>query len=243
MGIVKTVLNFLPENYRQKFWEINHIFWWKYGHYKSLFEREQRIQAYLRKHKIRKLQVGCWPYLRKGWLNTELYGSDELIPLDLLKKMPLPNESIDFIFSEHVHEHFSLENGQKMLKEFHRVLRKNGKIRIATPNLEFLIKLYQKRKTPLQKKYIKWSAQHFVKIGPAHETFVINNFVRAWGHEFVYDFDSLKWCLEAVGFTNVERFVPGESNTSHLKRLESHWKSTLKDFNNLETIVVEATKK
>ncbi len=239
---IKKILRLIPAPLRQKFWETNHIIRWKTGHYLSLYNRDKNIQNYLNSHKTRKLQVGCWPYLRKGWINSELYGSSELIPINLLKKLPLPDNSIDYIFSEHVHEHFTLEEGQKMLSEFYRVLKKNGKIRIATPDLRFLIQLYNSKKSTLQKEYIKWSATEFVTTGSHTDTFVINNFVRAWGHDFIYDFKSLKWCLKQTGFANITQLKPGISTDNNLKNLESHWKSTSKEFNNLETLVVEAQK-
>ncbi len=226
---------------RAEYWRRKHLLFWKIGHYQSLSRRESDIQTYLDQQKVRKLQVGCWPYMREGWLNTELYGSKELVPLDLLKPFPLPTSSIDYIFSEHVHEHFSFQQGQVMLKEFYRVLRKNGKIRLATPDLQFLIDLYGKTPSPLQKKYIQWSSSEF-KLENNQATHVINNFMRAWGHQFIYDFKTLKWALEQVGFVDVVQCKPGKSSDPHLKNLESHWKSTSQEFNNLETLVVEARK-
>lgn len=227
---------------RDFYWKYKHLFFWKLGHYQSLLNREETIFNYLKTHKVRKLQVGCWPYMRKGWLNTELYGSKDLVPIDLLKPMPVPKSSIDYIFSEHVHEHFTLEQGNFMLREYFKVLRKNGRVRIATPNLQFLIDLYSPKKTTLQKKYIKWSTDEFKLPGGYQDTMVINNFVRAWGHEFIYDFKSLKWALENVGFVDVKEYKPGESDDIHLRNMESHWKSTTQEFNNLETLVVEARK-
>lgn len=226
---------------RAKYWQIKHLIIWKFGHYQSMWRRDEDISHYINSHTIRKLQVGCWPYLRKDWLNTELYGSKELVPIDLLKPLPIPDSTFDYIFSEHVHEHFTFQQGQGMLKEFYRVLRKNGKIRIATPDLQFLIDLYASKKTPLQKEYLAWSSKEF-KLQPAIDSVVINNFMRAWGHECIYDFKLLKWALEEVGFVDVVKKKPGESTDPHLKNLESHWKSTSKAFNDLESLVIEARK-
>lgn len=242
--LLRRISNKIPygPQMRIKYWEIKHIIFWKIGHYQSVWRRDDDIHNYIKTHAVRKLQVGCWPYLREGWMNTELYGSKELIPIDLLKPLPIPNSTIDYIFSEHVHEHFSFDQGQQMLREYFRVLRKNGKVRIATPNLKFLIDLYNDKKTKTQQDYIKWSSDEFIDQSVYIDTFVINNFVRAWGHQFIYDFKSLKWALEQIGFVNIKECKPGESSDPHLKDLESHWKSTTQEFNNLETLVVEAQK-
>lgn len=99
-------------------------------------------------------------------------------------------------------EHVSYTNGFEMLSECHRVLKNNGKIRISTPNLQFLIDLYQDNKSELQIEYIKWTTNKFIRYSPyPDDTFVINNFVRDWGHLFIYDEKTLQSLLERAGFT------------------------------------------
>lgn len=221
----------------------NHLLHWKIGHWKSVWRRKETIEEYFRTHKVRKLQFGCWPYLLDGWINSELYGSDTLVPIDITKRVPVPDNSFDYLFSEHVIEHFSLEQGKEIFKEFHRILKPGGKVRIATPDLQFLVDLYKPRKTAVQKRYIKWATQEFFpELGIEHETFVINNFVRAWGHQFIYDFSSFEFLLKEAGFKTVIRTKPGKSKDKHLRGLEHHGNSFTEEFNQLETIVVEAQK-
>ncbi|MFZ1721944.1 MAG: methyltransferase domain-containing protein [Microgenomates group bacterium] len=221
----------------------NHRLRWRLGHWKSIWNRQKTIAQYMKAHKVKKLQLGCGPHLIKGWLNSELYGSPEMIPLDLTKKFPVPDNSFDYLFCEHTIEHFSLEQGRNIFAEFFRVLKPGGKVRMATPDLKFLIDLYKKEKKPVQKRYIAWSSKEFFpKLGIVHETFVINNFVRAWGHQFIYDLAAFKILLPKAGFKNITKHKPGESRDKHLRGLELHGKSMGDEFNLLETLVVEATK-
>lgn len=223
----------------------NHILHWQLGHYKAYFNRQETIDNYLKSHKIKKLQLGCGPYCLKGWLNTELYGSEELVPLNLLKKFPIDDNKFDFVFSEHVIEHFTLEEGYFINQETFRVLKPGGVVRFATPDLGFLVDLYKNKKTKVQKEYINWSFSEFLKeseLNLAEDTFVINKFVRSWGHSFIYDFKSMKFLLKKIGFTNIKKSKPGESKHKFLKNIEHHWKDVGHAFNNLETLVIEAQK-
>lgn len=222
-------------------------FWtkWYLVNYLAYFNQQKTFENYIKTHKIRKLSLGCWPYLMEGWLNTDLYGNEEgAVPLNLLKDFPLKSGTFNYVFSEHVLEHFSLEEGRHILKESFRVLKKGGKIRIATPDLKFLIDMYKQDKTPTQKKYLKWS-ESFLNQSFHNDTLLINTIVRAWGHQFIYDFKTLKIILNQLGFVDVKQYKNGISDDENLKGLESHWKSigkNGKELNDLETVVVEAVK-
>ncbi|MEO6508386.1 MAG: methyltransferase domain-containing protein [Patescibacteria group bacterium] len=207
--------------------------------------RMAKYENYLKTHKIKKLQLGSASLGFKDWLNTDLEDRDEeILALDVTKKFPLKTSSIDYIFSEHLIEHVTFQEGQVMLKECFRVLKPGGVIRTATPNLKFLIELYTtEKKTAFQKRYIKWAVDANLKgLGIYEDTFVINNFVRAWGHQFIYDVKILKLALQKAGFKNIIICKPGESEDPHLQNLESHGTIISKDFNNYETMVLEATK-
>ncbi len=149
---------------------------------------------------------------------------------------------LDYIFSEHMIEHISYANAFKMLSECHRVLKNNGKIRITTPNLQFLIDIYQSNKSKLQIEYINWTTNKFIKYAPyPDDTFVINNFVRDWGHLFIYDEKTLRALLERTGFTNITKCGIGQSKSESLRHLENI-KRMPKGFLQLESLTLEATK-
>lgn len=216
---------------------------WHSYQYKIYFNRSRIIENYLNSHRIKKLQLGCWPFPFKTWLNSDLHAAGEVIPIDLTKSFPIEDNAFHYIFCEHTIEHFTFKQGEVMLREIYRVLKPKGKVRFATPDLKFLIDLYGNNKSLLQQKYISWASDEFLREGgQATDTFIINNFVRAWGHQFIYDLKTLKFLLEKVGFTDVRRFTPGQSQDKNLKGLESHGKSIGEEFNKLESFVVEAVK-
>ncbi len=202
------------------------------------------IEDYLQKNQVKKLQIGCQDHPMPDWLNADIEPkSMDTILMDATTTFPLPSDTFDFVFSEHMIEHVSLEGGDKMIQECFRVMKKGGKIRIVTPDLAFLIDLYQKEKSQVQEDYLKFSQKYFTKYArPLWDTMVINNFVRDWGHQFIHDEKSLRYLLEKAGFTNFKREKVYESTEPTFQNLEKHALEITEDFNKLESIIVEAEK-
>jgi predicted SAM-dependent methyltransferase len=206
-------------------------------------KRKKIIREYLFANKIKKLQLGCGDNLFNSWLNSDMFPGKNVIYLDVTKKFPFDDSTFDYVFSEHLIEHLDYAQGFEMLKECFRIIKPGGKIRISTPDLKFLIELYNEKKTKLQKDYLIWATKSFLKnINQYEDTFVINNFFKNWGHNFIYDFKVLRKSLEDTGFINITRFGLGKSNDPNLVGLESHGKRIGEKYNNLETFVIEGTK-
>ena len=213
----------------------------------QLFEghsrRSKRIHAYLHTHAVRKLQLGTGDKVHPGWLNTDIVDfkrEHEIVYLDARKPFPFPNSSFDFVFSEHMIEHLRYPEGLHCLSECYRVLRPGGRVRLATPSLTRLARLYSDDLTDLQRRYIRWATDSFVEHADGYQPgFVLNNFFRSWGHEFIYDEQTLRQALEAVGFVGIEEWPIGESGEPELSGLERHLPDEA-ELNEYETLVVEA---
>jgi len=209
-----------------------------------LARRRSQIDAYLRAHSVRKLQLGTGSDARDGWLNTDIHqfpGARGIVYLDARKRFPLPDESFDLVYSEHMIEHLTYAEGLHCLRECRRVLRRGGRIRVATPSLERLGSLYSRELTDVQRRYIAWAVENVVEDDEVGELpgYVVNNFFRAWGHRFIYDEATLRLALEHAGFADIQEFPVGESNDEGLAGLESHLAET-PDLNAYETIALEA---
>jgi predicted SAM-dependent methyltransferase len=208
----------------------------------SARETAAMVEGYLRQAGEKKLHLGCGGNILQGWLNSDYFPvRPDILHLDATKTFPLPADSFDYIFSEHMIEHISYNDGLVMLRESFRVLKAGGKIRLSTPNIKFLIDLYAEPKSPLQSDYIAWATEKFIKTTEKSDTLVINNFVRDWGHKFIYDPKTLTSSLEMAGFTQVESFEINRSNDTALMDLENTARMP-PGFLQLESFTLEARK-
>jgi predicted SAM-dependent methyltransferase len=206
--------------------------------------RNARIRAYLASHDVRRLQLGTGKNPYEGWLNTDVVDytgrGEDVVYMDALKPFPLPDASFDSVFSEHMLEHASYAQGQHVLRECHRILRPGGRIRIATPGVDNLIRLYANDLSDLQERYIRWSIDTFAREADAYlPGFVLNNMFFNFAHRFVYDRETLRHALEAAGYADVEERAIGESADPELRGRERHMRRAA-EFNAYETIVLEA---
>lgn len=205
--------------------------------------QKKLFDAYFQSNKVYKLQIGAQSNSIGDWLNVDLEPkSREVAFMDATQPFPFANETFDYIFSEHMIEHISFEDGDFMLQECFRVLKKGGKIRISTPNLAFLINLYQESKNQIQLDYLNFSKRYFENKVPLTDTVVINNFFKSWGHQFIHDEKSLRYLLEKAGFKNIQGKQVNQSDEPHFQNIEQHGKEVTDEFNVLESVLVEAEK-
>jgi predicted SAM-dependent methyltransferase len=219
---------------RQTFWYLAHRF--------GMRDRGLAEQYILQSH-VRKLHLGCGWNLLPGWLNMDyLPESRDALYLDARRPFFFRDETFDYILSEHMIEHISYRDGLNMLGECHRILKRRGKIRISTPDLAFLIELYRADKSSLQQQYVVWANRTFVQHAPEDsEVFVINNFMRDWGHTFIYDVNTLATAMESAGFTDISKHNLRQSKDDALCNLEN-LKRIPARFLELETMTLEGTK-
>jgi predicted SAM-dependent methyltransferase len=91
------------------------------------------------------LNLGCGNNYStsKEWININFKSQDKnVIEHNLLSGIPFENETFDLVYHSHVLEHFNKKDGEKFISECNRVLRQNGIIRIAIPDLEKIIREY-----------------------------------------------------------------------------------------------------
>jgi predicted SAM-dependent methyltransferase len=201
-------------------------------------------REYLRTHSVRKLQIGAGRIDYPGWLNTDIDPGPDEAYLDLTKRFPLPDESVQYIFGEHVIEHLNYDDGMAMLRECYRVLAPGGKIRFATPNLLKYLQLFRDPKTPEIDSYLNAKLRwHGWPQTSDRENMILNMEMRSFGHEFLYDPRSLSDRLTQAGFRMIAEFPPGESDDPQVRGVESrHNNAKLRPMNDYETMVIQGVR-
>lgn len=158
-----------------------------------------------------KLHLGCGSQHLTGWINVDIISSADVVH-DLTKPLPFENNSIEHIFNEHFIEHLTYDQGKKFLEECYRVLIPNGILRISTPNLDWVITCY------IENRLEEWQN---VGWRPKTKCQLMNEGLRLWGHQYVYNDDELKTLLKIVGFNQVISENYRQSNFDVLKNIET----------------------
>lgn len=155
-----------------------------------------------------------------GWTNVDFYFPSD-VQLDLRFGIPIPDDSVELIYSEHLIEHLSLEANLQLFRECRRVLAPAGRMRIATPDLAEIVRDY--RTDWRRHDWVKWDEYSWVDSG----TRMVNAAVRDWGHVYIWDYEELAQRLAGTGFANLERHEIGESAREALRGLETRADSHL----------------
>lgn len=86
---------------------------------------------------MKKLNFGCGDRIAAGWENIDF---NPMVPgvrqVNLLQGFPYPDGWFDAVYSSHVLEHFSRDDGRWVVAECFRVTRPDGILRIVLPDLE-----------------------------------------------------------------------------------------------------------
>ncbi len=172
------------------------------------------------------LQIGCGYNIYDNFINTDIEWKPNVIPWDIstIKEdnYPVENESLKGIYTEHCLEHIPFQSTWDNLHEFYRMLKPNGTVRIAVPDGGLFIDLYNKHHAGEKVSFPKPDDR-----AEPTPMISINRIARSHGHMFLYDFDTLKYMLEDVGFKDVkqETFRKGRDSEllvdSELRREES----------------------
>jgi len=140
-----------------------------------------------------KLHLGCgWRNFGKDWLHVDDGDYEHLDIKCNVAKLELPDNYADLIYASHVIAYFDRAEILDVLKEWYRVLKPGGTLRLATPDFEAMSMLYV-RGLPLSK-----------ILGPMYGKMPMDKFTIY--HKTVYDFKSLEEVLLSSGFKNVNKY-------------------------------------
>jgi predicted SAM-dependent methyltransferase len=152
-----------------------------------------------------KLNIGCGPNSKEGWINIDLSWSAEM-SLDMREPLPFSDDSASIIYSEHFFEHLDYPNVAKMfLRECFRVLELDGIFRLGVPDTRPALFDYAgvgdgwwhdacKNREFFRPEWCVTILDH------------INYHFRQCGeHKYAYDFETIENVLEEVGFVDVAK--------------------------------------
>jgi predicted SAM-dependent methyltransferase len=170
--------------------------------------------------------VGSGDRILSGWVNIDLKRYEGVdLAADVRHGLPFKNVSV--VFAEHFLEHLEVLAAVELLLEAHRVLIPRGKLRLSTPNLDWVWRTHDPQATAPE--------------GRSEAALVANRAFYGWGHRFLWNRTLLQETLEACGFTEIRWLPYGWSEDKELRDLERH--ETYADLPGCpHTLIVEAEK-
>lgn len=158
--------------------------------------------------------------------------NNKIIWADATKRIPLPDNSVEVLYTSHMIEHLDREEAKLFLKEACRVLTPSGIIRIAVPDLRKLISRYitegdadlfiERSLLTRQKPKTLLDRLKSLVIGDRH-------------HQWMYDGTSMVRLLSAMGFKELRILEAGSTMIPDPGELNLHERAD-------DSVYVEARK-
>jgi predicted SAM-dependent methyltransferase len=130
---------------------------------------------------LRVLNLGGGNILFDRWLAADIDPRSDVF-MNVCKPLPLPDNSVDVVYSEEVIEHVPKALGQAMLQECLRVLKPHGTLRLTTPDLAY----FAKRALEVKEAVCE-----------------INGIFYLHGHQHIYSREELAECFAVAGFQKI----------------------------------------
>ena len=145
-----------------------------------------------------KLHLGCWKRFIPGFIHIDICNLPHIDYCHSVDNLPMiENDSVDLIYASHVFEYYDRQEAITVITEWRRALKNGGILRMAVPDFQSLIKVYQE------------SGDIDKILGPLYGRMVVDKHLdsmRVIYHKTVYDFSSLRILLEENGFGKVHRY-------------------------------------
>ena len=167
-----------------------------------------------------RLNLGSGRALITGWINVNIESNADLVH-DIRRGLPFESNSVDLIYNEHFIEHLSFQDGKRFLSECFRCLKIGGILRIATPDLDYVIDKYNTNWK--DQDWLSWPGAEMISTKGQ----MINASFRWWGHKYFYNEEDLREQLARTGVTHMMRCDINKSGYEDLRNLETRQDSTL----------------
>ncbi|MBK7945858.1 MAG: methyltransferase domain-containing protein [Flavobacteriales bacterium] len=149
------------------------------------------------------LNVGCGYGLYSGFVNMDIIWKPGVLVWDIARiardPLPFPDNRFKGIYTEHCLEHVELDEACANMREWHRVLKPGGTVRVIVPDGEIYIDgwIAHREGKHVELPYAKqW--------GEATPMMSLNRVGRD-AHKYLYDGETLIHLLREAGFSEVRK--------------------------------------
>ena len=157
--------------------------------------------------KLTRIHIGAGAQHLEGWINVDLR---PLPGVDVIADVTqgLAFRDAQAVYAEHFLEHLWPDQALAFLGEVHRVLDEPGRLRLSTPNLDWV-----------------WRSHYRLDVAEVHKKhfgIMLNRAFHGWEHKFLWNRELLTEALEAVGFRDLQWHRYGQSDSDLFLGIERH---------------------
>ncbi len=140
-----------------------------------------------------KLHLGCGRKYIEGFKHVDLQKFDHIDFISSVDDLNFAKDNtVELIYAAHVLEHFGRNEYKKVLKEWHRVLKSGGVLRMSVPSFEAVVKYYTEKNDNLE--LLLGLLVGGQKVGQYDY------------HQMVFDKKLLEKDLKEIGFKNIRHY-------------------------------------
>ena len=144
------------------------------------------------------LHLGCGDISHPAFINIDGIPDPHIHYVGRIDKLSqFKDNSVDLIYACHCLEHFSYAHVPDVLTEWHRVLKKNGILRLSVPDFDLVIEYYKATRSAIRPIFGS-------VLGGQDNKF---NY-----HFMIFNEQFLTELFLAAGFTKVQKWLPGSSD-------------------------------
>ncbi|MEJ8568785.1 class I SAM-dependent methyltransferase [Elongatibacter sediminis] len=164
-----------------------------------------------------RINLGSGHWKLPGWVNVDLdRDSRPDVCADLSAGLPFRDRCADYMHTEDFIDQLDLEHARRFLRECHRILRPGGVIRVLTPDVEQLARMYLDDPDGLK---ALWRDHVGVPLRYETPAEILNVGMRFAGHTFLYDAETFAELATDCGF-RAERVGFNQSGREPLRGLD-----------------------
>ncbi|WP_026212446.1 class I SAM-dependent methyltransferase [Longispora albida] len=176
------------------------------------FEQHLRPSASDATSGVRRVQIGGGKRLLPGFCNIDIADPADLVT-DVREGIPLPDGSVEFVFTEHFLEHVDYPVSAKtVLAECHRILEPGGELVVGVPDAAFVLAGYAAGDAGVREQLMsRWYGRrdglhdYDTYLGVVNLVFRDQDASTRYSpHLWAYDYETLSALCRQAGFVTVE---------------------------------------
>ena len=137
---------------------------------------------------------------------------------DITEEIPLPDKSIELVYSRETLEHLTWRELINHFIECNRILEDGGIIRMSLPNFDKMIERYKNNDEDLDEAIKNSETSEFLAPIENHTDLFISR-ILYHDHYYLHNFDTMNRALKKCGFAEVTIVKPGETKIKNLEEI------------------------